>query len=253
MSVQGRVAIVTGGARGIGKATCERLARDGADIAVFDVDGEAAEDTATLIAGLGVRVMSVTCDVTNVAAVNAAVKEVVETLGSVDILINNAGIDISRLFEHTDEQFWRRILDVCYVGTLAVTHAVLPHMIARGSGVIVNMGSDAGRVGNPGDVVYSGAKAAVMASSKALAREVARHGIRVNCVSPGPVETELWANLFDEGKGEAITEAIRKTIPMRRLGSPEEVADVVAFFCSDDSRYLTGQILSVDGGMTMVD
>jgi 2-hydroxycyclohexanecarboxyl-CoA dehydrogenase len=220
---------------------------------VLDIDGDKAEETAVLIGGLGVRTMAVPCDITDVAAVRTAVDAIVDTMGSVDILVNNAGIDKSRFFEQTDEKFWRLILDVCYVGTLAVTHAVLPHMIAQKSGVIVNMGSDAGRVGNPGDVVYSGAKAAVMASSKALAREVARHNIRVNCVSPGPVETELWANLFEEGKGEAITEAIKKTIPMRRLGRPDDVADVVAFFCSDDSRYLTGQILSVDGGMTMVD
>jgi 2-hydroxycyclohexanecarboxyl-CoA dehydrogenase len=173
-------------------------------------------------------------------------------MGSLDILVNNAGIDKQRGFLETDPAFWRRMIAINYEGFLTVTHAVLPHMIEQGGGVIVNLGSDAGRVGNPGDMIYSGTKAAVMASSKALAREMARHNIRVNCVAPGPVDTALWAGMADEADMNKLTAALARMIPLGRIGQPEDVADVVAFFASDDSRYLTGQVLSIDGGLTMI-
>ncbi len=184
-----------------------------------------------------------------VHAVTAAVDRVVEELGTPYILVNNAGIDIVRMFVDTDEALWRRLIDVNYIGFLAVTHAVAPKMIEKKTGLMINIGSDAGRVGNPGDVVYCGTKAAMMATSKALAREFARYGIRVNCVAPGPIrDTELLDDFYEGEMGERMA----KMVPLRRLGTPEDVADVVGFFASEGARYLTGQILSVDGGLTMI-
>ena len=173
----------------------------------------------------------------------------VSELGVPYILVNNAGIDIVRMFVDTDEALWRRLTYVNYIGFLAVTHAVAPKMIENKSGLMINIGSDAGRIGNPGDAVYCGTKAAMMATSKAFAREFARHGIRVNCVAPGPIRgTELLDDFYEGETGEKIA----RMVPLRRLGTAEDVADVVGFFASDDSRYLTGQVLSVDGGLTMI-
>ena len=175
-----------------------------------------------------------------------------ERFGRIDALVNNAGIDKSQPFADTDQALWESIINVNYRSFLISTHVCIPYMIEQKSGNIVSLGSDAGRIGNPGEVLYCGTKAAIMASSKALAKELARHNIRVNCVSPGPVHTDLWDRLHDGEKGKKVTEAVIKAIPLRRLGTPEDVADVVAFFVSDDSRYLTGQVLSIDGGLTMI-
>lgn len=245
----GKVAVVTGGGAGIGRAICLRLATFGAAVAVFDIREEVAAQVAGEIQARGGRALPVRCDVTDYAEVAAVVEWVVEQLGSPDILVNNAGIDVVRMFVDTDEALWRRLIDVNYVGFLAVTHAVVPRMIEKKSGVMVNVGSDAGRIGNPGDAVYCGTKAALMATSKALAREFARYGIRVNCVAPGPIRgTELLDDFYEGEVGEKIA----KMIPLRRLGTAEDVADVVVFFASNDARYLTGQVLSVDGGLTMI-
>ena len=157
-----------------------------------------------------------------------------------------------REFIDMDEALWDEVININYRGFLNASHVCIPYMIEQKSGNIVSLGSDAGRIGNPGEVLYSGTKAAIMASSKALAKELARYNIRVNCVSPGPVQTELWHKLHEGEKGKQVTEAVIKAIPMRRLGEPEDVADVVAFFVSDDSRYVTGQVLSIDGGLTMI-
>jgi 2-hydroxycyclohexanecarboxyl-CoA dehydrogenase len=251
MTLKGKLALVTGGAAGIGRAICLRLARDGADVAILDLNLEKAQETVTELEELGVRAMAVACDVTAYEKVKEAVEAVTRTMGATpDILINNAGVDKQQLFLETDEALWDTIIAVNYKGVLNVCHVVLPYMVEKKSGVVVNLGSDAGRIGNAREVVYSGTKAAVMASTKALAQEMARFGIRVNAVSPGPIQqTDLLGGLFEGDIGERIA----KLVPMRRLGQPEEVADVVAFFCSEDSRYLTGQILSIDGGLTMVD
>jgi len=252
MELKGKTVIVTGGAQGIGRAIGLRLARDGANIGILDIKKNVAGSTAKEIAEFGVKGDAIECDVTDYAKVKAAVANVHERFGSIDILINNAGIDLSQPFVDTDQALWERIISVNYRSFLNATHACIPYMIEQKSGNIVSLGSDAGRIGNPGEVLYCGTKAAIMASSKALARELARYNIRINCVSPGPVHTDLWDRLHEGEKGKKVTEAVIKAIPLRRLGTPEDVADVVAFFVSDDSRYLTGQVLSIDGGLTMI-
>jgi len=167
------------------------------------------------------------------------------------VLVNNAGWERLRLFVETEPEFWDRIIAVNYRGVLAATHAVLGGMIARRAGRIVSIASDAGRVGSTGEAVYSGCKAAVIGFSKALAREVARHGITVNVVAPGPTETELLAEVMAGERGARILEGMRRTIPLRRLGRPDDVAGAVAYFASPEAGYVTGQVLSVSGGLTM--
>ncbi len=252
MKLKGKTSIVTGGARGIGRAIALRLAREGSHIGLLDIQKEAAQKTAGELTGLGVGALALDCDVTNYEKVKEAIAKIHQQFGSIDILINNAGMDVSKFFVDTDQTLWDKLINVNYRSFLMTTHVCLPYMIQQNSGNIVSLGSDAGRIGNSGEVLYCGTKAAIMASSKALARELARYNIRVNCVSPGPVQTDLLARLHEGEKGKKIMEAVAKMIPLKRLGEPEDVADVVAFFVSDDSRYLTGQVLSVDGGLTMI-
>lgn len=240
---------MTGGGAGIGRAICTRLAGEGATVGVLDIRQEAAEAVVEEIKGAGGNATAVQADVTDYSQVETALASLVATVGAPYILVNNAGIDIVKNFMDTDEALWRRIMDINYIGFLSVTHATVPYMVAGKSGIMVNVGSDAGRIGNPGDSIYCGSKAAVMATSKAFAREFARYGIRVNVVAPGPIlGTELLGDFYEGDVGTNIA----KLVPLRRLGTPQDVADVVAFFCSDSSRYLTGQVLSVDGGLTMI-
>lgn len=252
MSLKGKAAIVTGGAKGIGRAIALRLARDGANIGILDIRKDKADKTAGEIKELGVEATAIECDVTQYEKVKEAVAKIHQAYGSIDILINNAGIDEARAFVDTDEALWEKILNVNFKSFLIASHVCVPYMIGQGSGNIVSMDSDAGRIGAANEVIYCATKAAIMAASKALAREVVRYNIRVNCVSPGPVHTDLWDELHPGEKGQKVTEAVTRIIPMRRLGNPEDVADVVAFFVGDDSRYLTGQVLSIDGGLTMI-
>ncbi len=252
MNLKGKTAIVTGGSRGIGRAIALRLAKDGANVAVLNLQADLGRKVAEEIRKFGVEALPLACDVTDYNTVKKSVESIHQEWGSIDILINNAGIDESRYFAETDEGLWDKIINVNYKSFLIASHVCIPIMLEQKSGNIVSLGSDAGRIGNPGEVLYCGTKAAIMASSKALAKELARHNIRVNCVSPGPVRTDLWNNLHAGEKGQKYSEAVTRVIPLRRLGEPEDVADVVAFFVSDDSRYLTGQVLSVDGGLTMI-
>lgn len=252
MSLNGKNAIVTGGAQGIGRAIALRLAKDGANVALLDLNEKTAKETAADIEKLGVSALTSVCNVTDYGQVKDAVAQIQSQWKTIDILINNAGIDRAKTFVDTDEALWDLIINVNYRSFLIASHVCIPYMIEQKSGNIVSLGSDAGRVGNPGEVLYCGTKAAIMASSKALAKELARYNIRVNAVAPGPVKTELWDKLHEGEKGQKVTEAVTRAIPMRRLGTPEDVADVVAFFVGDDSRYLTGQVLSIDGGLTMI-
>ena len=252
MSLSGKSAIVTGGAQGIGRAIALRLAKDGANIALLDLNQDTARATAAEIEKLGVGALALACDATAYEQVKSAVSQARQTWGSIDILINNAGIDRAQRFVDTDPKLWDLIINVNYRSFLIASHVCIPYMIDQKGGNIVSLGSDAGRIGNPGEVLYCGTKAAIMASSKALAKELARYNIRVNAVSPGPVKTDLWDKLHEGEKGQKVTEAVIRAIPLRRLGTPEDVADVVAFFVGDDSRYLTGQVLSIDGGLTMI-
>lgn len=244
-----RVALVTGGASGIGRAVVLALAAQGARVAVCDLNVEGAEAAA---AEAGGGALAVPMDVTDAASVRAGVERIVESFGVPDVLVNAAGWDRIMRFLETDEDFWDRVIGINFRGVLATTHAVLPHMIERGSGgAVVNIASEAGRAGSSGEAVYSGAKGAVIAFSKAVAREVARHGIRVNVVTPGLTDTPFLQRNIEEGHGN-LMEAMVKATPLRRLSKPEEVAQAVLFLASDRAAFTTGDTLSVSGGLVMV-
>ncbi|HUZ87872.1 MAG TPA: SDR family NAD(P)-dependent oxidoreductase [Candidatus Baltobacterales bacterium] len=240
-----RVAIVTGAASGIGRATALQLASDGAIVVVADIDLPGAEEVAAEIRKSG-QAMAQRVDVTDAAEARSMATETLKAFGRIDILVSNAGWDRAGPFIESDEDLWDKVIAINYRGHLATTHAVLPSMIERGWGRIVTVASDAGRVGSTGEVVYSGAKGAVIAFTKGLAREVARHGINVNCVAPGLTDTPFLA-----GMPEKLMAAIIRSIPLGRVGRPDEVARAIAFFASPDADYITGQTLSVNGGLNM--
>ena len=242
------IIVVTGAGSGIGRATALRLARGGATIVAADINAESAEHTAELIVQAGGTSRSATVDISDPTSVEAFHRSVLEVEGRCDVLVNNAGWEDIRPFVDTTRDFWERIFSINLLGPITVTRAFLTEMIERGGGAIVNVASDAGRVGSTGEVVYSGAKGGVIAFSKALAREMARHNIRVNCVCPGPTDTPAFARV-----PERLQQALIRAIPLRRLAAPEDVANAIEFFASPDSSYLTGQVLSVNGGLTMVD
>jgi 2-hydroxycyclohexanecarboxyl-CoA dehydrogenase len=245
--VSTRVALVTGGARGIGRAIALELAAAGCAVAVGDLLVDEAEAVASEI---GRNAIAVPLDITDGAAVAAAVASIGERLGPVDIAVNNAGWDELRPFLETDEPFWDRVIDINYKGCLRVTKAVLPGMTERSWGRLVNIASDAGRVGSSLESVYAGAKGGVIAFTKTVAREVARSGVTANCVCPGPTRTPLLEGMAGEG-GERFVDALTRAVPMRRLGEPEDIAAAVAFLASERAGYVTGQTLSVSGGLTM--
>jgi 2-hydroxycyclohexanecarboxyl-CoA dehydrogenase len=250
VKLEGKTAIVTGSARGIGRAIVESLASEGAAVALCDVDLVAARETSSAIrAAHGVKTVALELDVADRTSVVAAVETTEDELGPLDILVNNAGIDVIGPFVDSLEEDWDRIIAVNLRGTINTCHVALPRMIERESGVIVNTASEAGRIGSSGEAVYSASKGGVIAFTKTLAREVARHGIRVNCVSPGPTDTALLGQVADASPG--LRDAIVRGIPMRRVGQPEDIAKVVAFLASGDAGYMTGQTLSVSGGLTM--
>jgi 2-hydroxycyclohexanecarboxyl-CoA dehydrogenase len=246
-----RVAFVTGAGRGIGRAIAIALARSGHGVAIGDIREGEARDTANLIESHGQRALAAPLDVTDSASVAEAVLRATEALGPIDVLVNNAGWDEMRLFLDTDEEFWDRVIEVNFKGGLRLTKAVLPGMVDRGWGRIVNIGSDAGRVGSSLESVYSGAKGAVIAFTKTIAREVARKGVTANTVCPGPTDTPMLAEVTGGDQGEKVIDAMRRAVPMKRLGAPEEVAAAVVFLASEEARFITGQTLSVSGGLTM--
>ncbi|MBE8516980.1 SDR family oxidoreductase [Amycolatopsis sp. H6(2020)] len=245
------VALVTGAGRGIGAAIAAELAARGHRIAICDLDKAAAADVAADIAERhGVKTAAVTADISDDAAVRAAVLETEAGLGPVDVLVNNAAIDVLGRFVDSTERSWDRIIAVNLRGTIAMTRAVLDGMIGRERGRIVHVASDAGRVGSSGEVVYSATKGGIIAFGKALAREVARHGITVNSVCPGPTETALLGQVAEYS--QRMYEATVRAIPLRRVAQPDEIAGVVGFLASDAAAYLTGQTISVSGGLTML-
>ena len=251
MSVRDKVALVTGAGRGIGEAIADRLAAQGASVAVCDLDAEAAGKVAGLLADrYGVRTTGVGADISDSAAVRAAVERVTAELGPVDILVNNAAVDVIGRFVDSTEESWDRIIAVNLRGTITMTRAVLDPMIEHGGGRVVLIASDAGRVGSSGEVVYSATKGGVIAFGKALAREVARHAITVNSVCPGPTDTALLGQVAEYS--QKMYDATLRAIPLRRVAQPADIAGVVAFLASDDAAYMTGQTLSVSGGLTMV-
>ena len=241
----GKVVLITGAGRGMGKAFAQRLTEEGARVAVTDVDEKSAVETAAELEGAaGFRL-----DITNAAEVTATVDEITAALGAVDALVNNAGWDQLSPFLDTDEDLWDRIIDINLRGPIRMTKAVLPGMVERRGGRIVNISSDAGRVGSTGEAVYSACKAGIIGFSKTVAREVARYGITVNAICPGPTATPLLESMV--GDHEKLIESLKRGIPLGRLGAPDDVAGAVAFMLSDDAGFITGQTLSVSGGLTM--
>ena len=247
-----KIVIVTGGGGGIGRATCRRFAEAGASVAILDIDGAAAERAAASISGAGGRARAFACDITDHEAALGAVRAVEAAHGRVDVLVNNAGWDVFRLFADSTPAEWQKLIAINLVGALNMHHAVLPGMIARRAGRIVNIASDAARVGSTGEAVYAACKAGLVGFSKTLAREQARNGITVNVVCPGATNTGLFAE-YKKGAGnpERLEEAFRRAIPMGRIGEPEDLPGAILFFASDDAAFVTGQVLSVSGGLTM--
>jgi 2-hydroxycyclohexanecarboxyl-CoA dehydrogenase len=244
--------MVTGGGRGIGRAVAAALADEGHAVAVADIRDEDAAATAASIESAGKRAIPVQLDVTDSGSMLAAVEETRRVLGPVEILVNNAGWDELRPFLETDEPFWDRVIEINFKGCLRATHAVLPGMVERNWGRVVSIGSDAGRVGSSAESVYSGCKGAVIAFMKTIAREVARSGVTANTVCPGPTRTPLLEGMVAEGgEGERLIASLTRAVPMRRLGEPEDVAAAVAFLASERAGFITGQTLSVSGGLTM--
>lgn len=247
-----RVGLVSGAGRGIGREIALRLARQGNAVAVADLRTDSAAAVAAEIVALGGRALAVEVDVTDAVSVAAAVAATTDQLGPVEILVNNAGWDELRAFVDTDEEFWERIIDINFKGCLRFTHAVLPGMLERRWGRIVNLGSDAGRVGSSLESVYAGAKGATIAFTKTIARESARAGVTANVVCPGPTRTPLLDEIVAaQSDAENVVGAMTRAVPMKRLAEPAEVAAAVGFFASEDAGYITGQTLSVSGGLTM--
>jgi 2-hydroxycyclohexanecarboxyl-CoA dehydrogenase len=248
MRLEDKIALVTGGASGIGAATARRLAAEGARVAVGDINDEGAREVAGELDGFACHL-----DVTDTGSVGEAVRAVGKELGEIDVLVNNAGTDLFSFFVKTDPGLWDFVLGVNLRGVLAVTHAVLPGMQERRAGAIVNVSSEAGRVGSQGSAVYSAAKAGVIGFTKAIAREAARYRVRVNAVAPGPIETPLLnaaPKVYGE-IGERLKQGMVDATQLGRSGEPEEVAAAIAFLASEDASYITGQTLGVSGGLSM--
>ncbi|MBP5775622.1 MAG: 3-oxoacyl-[acyl-carrier-protein] reductase [Clostridiales bacterium] len=242
-----KTAIVTGSARGIGKAIATQLAKDGFNIVIIDACPiEASEETAAEIKALGVETKAYKCDVTSSEQVNAVVEDVNTTFGSVDVLVNNAGITKDGLFVRMKEEDFDAVIVVNLKGTYNFTRAGAPFMMKQKSGRIVSISSIVGIQGNAGQVNYSASKAGIIGLTKSVARELASRGVTANAIAPGYVETPMTAVLPDK-----VKEAMLGAIPMKRYGQPEDIANVVSFLCSEKASYVTGQVLSVDGGMHM--
>ena len=228
--LKGKTAIVTGGAAGIGAAVVERFKAEGTRVVVLDLKGDPPVDITDY----------------------AAVKKAVDAAGPVDILVNNAGWDMFKPFLKTDPAFWQKIISINLLGAMNLLHCVLPGMAERGRGKVVNVASDAGRVGSSGEAPYSACKGGIIALTKTLAREMASKNVQLNVVCPGLTETNMLEQ-FMQGAGnpEKLREAYRRAVPMGRLGKPEDLPGAILFFASEDADFITGQVLSVSGGLTM--
>ena len=250
MKLRDRAAIVTGGASGIGRAIAEACAREGARVAVVDLNADGARDTASAIEKAGGTAAAWPLDVSDVAAVDRMVEDVATRWGGVHVLVNCAGWDKPMPFVDTTPEFWDRIIGINLKGPIACMRAALRVMITQEYGKIITISSDAARVGSTGEAVYSAAKGGLIALTKTVAREVARYRINVNCVCPGPSDTPLFRNEF-AATSPKLAESLKRVIPWGRLGTPDDVAPAVVFLASDDAGFITGQTLSVSGGLTM--
>jgi len=247
--LDGKVAIVTGGGGGLGTAICTRLADAGCKIGIFDLNMEAAERTA---ASIGASAAAFCVDISDLEAVQKAVADCEERFGPTDILVNNAGWDKVGNFLETDKALWEKIVGINLWGPLHMTHTVAKGMAERESGKIISISSDAARVGSSGEGVYSACKGGIVAFSKTLARELARQNINVNVVCPGPADTAILNDFIGEGEiGRKIYDSFKRAIPFKRLGKPEDFGGIVAFLASSEADYITGQVISVSGGLTM--
>lgn len=249
MRLLDKVAIVTGGGRGIGEAISQKLAKEGAKVAVADLDEQSAAETAESIRKQNGEAIPVKVDVTNLARVEAIVEQVQKTYGRIDVLVNNAGWDKVEPFLKNSPEDWDKVISINLKGVIHTTRAVLPIMIDQGYGKVVNIGSDAGRVGSSGEAVYSATKGGIIAFSKTMAREMAKHQINVNVVCPGPANTQLFQKVVEDNP--KLGSALERAIPFRRLAEPADIANAVCYFASDEASYVTGQTLSVSGGLTM--
>lgn len=251
MRIKDKVALVTGGSRGIGRAICLRLAEEGAKVAIADVLEDEARKTADDILAAGGQAQVVKTDVTQLDQVQACVRQVTDSWGPIDVLVNNAGWDKIEPFLHSAPETWEKVIAINLRGPINFCHTVAAQMAERGQGKIISISSDAGRVGSTGEAVYSACKAGIIGFSKTLARELARAKINVNVICPGPTDTALLQQVSSGEKGAKIISAMTRAVPFRRLGQPEEIANAVAFFASPDADFVTGQVLSVSGGLTM--
>jgi len=248
--LSGRRVLLTGGASGIGRATAIRLAKgEGCEVGILDIDEAGSGETAARCRG---RVWARRTDITDRAQVAVAVAQFENDVGPVDFLANIAGWDVVRNFLDTDTALWDRIIGINLYGPLHVHHVVLPGMVRRGFGRVVNVSSDAGRVGSSGEAVYSACKGGIIAFTKTMARELARQGVTLNVVCPGPTDTPLFDSVKSASSdGAKIAEAMARAVPLKRIGTPEDLSGTIAFLLSDDAAYITGQTISVSGGLTM--
>ena len=247
-----RVALVSGGARGIGAAIARRLAADGMPTVITDIRHEAAQANAASINDAGGRAVAIGMDIRSPESVADGVAAAREAFGEIDVLVNVAGWDELKPFVESDEEFWQEVLEVNFKGGLRLTRALLPTMIERRWGRVINISSDAGRVGSSLESVYAGAKGAIISFTKTIARETARMGVTANVVCPGPTDTEMLQDVAAaHPDAEKVLERLARAVPMKRLGRPEDVAAAVRFFAGEDTGYITGQTLSVSGGLTM--
>ncbi len=249
MNLRGKRMLVTGGARGIGRATAELAIQQGAQVVVWALHPESLEEVLMAIPDLS---LCQTVDVGDQRRVGEALSEIEERLGPVDVLVNNAGYTLTSRFLEEDRDYWKRVMSTNFWGVVYTSRAVLPSMVARNQGSIVNVVSDAGRVGMAGEAVYAGAKGGVVAFSKSIAQEMARHQIRINCVAPGPTRTRILETNTEDGDAEKLIEKMIRRIPLRRIAEPREVAEAIVFLAGDGASQITGQVLSVSGGLTMV-
>ncbi len=250
--LKGRVAIVTGAAGGIGRAICRRFLDEEASIIALDVNAEALKQLAADLGADETRLLCVAADISDYAGVKEAVDRGAGKFGKLDILVNNAGWDVAKPFLQTEPDLWDKIIAINLRGPLNLHKAALPHLIAAGGGKVVNIASDAGRVGSSGEAVYSACKGGIIAFSKTMARECARDNVRVNVVCPGPTDTALLRSFVGDGEyGQKIYDGLKRAIPLKRLGQPDDIPGLVAFLSSDDANFMTGQVISVSGGLTM--
>ena len=250
--IEGKTVIVTGGGGGIGAPTCMRFAQEGARVVVMDVNATAAQETVQKIQNSGGQALACAVDLRDAAKTAVEIARIEEDFGEIDILVNGVGWDVFTPFLKSGPDFWTKIIDINLRSVLNITHPVLASMVTRRSGKIVSLASDAARGGSSGESVYAACKAGIIAFSKTLAREHARHGISVNVVCPGVTETAMLEAFMEEaGDKEKLRQAFARAVPMGRLGQPEDLPGAIVFFASDDANFITGQVLSVSGGLTM--